>query len=112
MKSAASRLSRTDDRINEFATWILKVEDGRLTEFEKGGSEDGPQAAGLRRANFPSSVPPGAPAARPFRDLALPDGIGHHVLQLRRADHFLPQSEERSTPRQLRKFVIPMRTAS
>jgi len=28
-----------DDRINEFATRILKMEDGRLTGFEKGGTE-------------------------------------------------------------------------
>lgn len=28
-----------DDRINEFATRILKMEDGRLTGYEKGGSE-------------------------------------------------------------------------
>ena len=28
-----------DDRINEFATRILKMEDGRLIGYEKGGSE-------------------------------------------------------------------------
>jgi putative ABC transport system ATP-binding protein len=28
-----------DDRINEFATRILKMEDGKLTGFEKGGTE-------------------------------------------------------------------------
>jgi putative ABC transport system ATP-binding protein len=28
-----------DDRINEFATRILKMEDGRLTGYEKGGAE-------------------------------------------------------------------------